>query len=237
MRKVLRKLIRKCGIDIVRYQDYSKQIDDEKRIFLQSRSIDCVIDVGANIGQFGLELRRLGYSGRIISFEPLSEAYSKLCLIAENDPAWDVINCALGEKNMEAAIHVSNNSLSSSLLQMTDRHTKVAPNSRYIREEPISIRTLDSEFSKVSSDDRNIFLKIDTQGYEHNVIAGAAAVMENVQILQVEMSICTLYSGSMLFDDLYEIIHNMGFRLHTLHPVMIDRRNRQLLQVDALFSR
>src|SRR5690242_17748917 len=108
------------------------------------RKIDLLLDVGANTGQFARSMRELGFSGRIISFEPLHDAFLSLQETAKNDPLWDVQNYALGERDGVATINVSQNLLSSSLLPMLPAHEAGAPESKYVRAEEITIRTLDT---------------------------------------------------------------------------------------------
>ena len=63
---------------------------------IKERNIDAVIDVGANEGQFAINLRKSGFTGVIHSFEPTSEAYNKLKNNAEDDNNWFTHNQALG---------------------------------------------------------------------------------------------------------------------------------------------
>jgi|GEM_PF-4301797 len=64
--------------------------------FLESRKIGVVLDVGANIGQFGRELRDQGYRGLIVSFEPVKSVFETLKNVADSDGAWEAHNFALG---------------------------------------------------------------------------------------------------------------------------------------------
>src|SRR5579863_3319899 len=66
------------------------------RRFLTNRNVDCVLDVGANSGQFGSELRVIGYRGLIVSFEPDPDVFIQLQARAANDPRWICKNLALG---------------------------------------------------------------------------------------------------------------------------------------------
>ena len=65
---------------------------------LELNRVNCVFDVGANTGQYGKGLRRFGYAGRIVSFEPVSDTFAKLHKSAETDPDWHVYNFALGRE-------------------------------------------------------------------------------------------------------------------------------------------
>ena len=55
---------------------------------LELHGITVVLDVGANEGQYGVQLRRSGYGGRIVSFEPGSEAHASVTACAAADEKW-----------------------------------------------------------------------------------------------------------------------------------------------------
>ena len=106
--------------------------------------VDVVLDVGANVGQFGRQVRQHGYTGRIVSFEPQHDAYRELCAAAAGDDAWECVEVALGEREGELTLHIAGNSKASSLLEMTSVHVDVAPTSGYIGEQPTVVRPLDA---------------------------------------------------------------------------------------------
>jgi len=113
----IRLVLRRLGLDLQRYRADEHPLARRARL-LEARSVATVLDVGANSGQFGRELRELGYRGRIVSFEPLSAAFAALERAARGSPPWEVHRCALGEQPGRASIHVAANSYSSSLLAM-----------------------------------------------------------------------------------------------------------------------
>ncbi len=135
----IKKLIRYLGFDLMRYNPQSS-INARILKFLSTYNIDAVLDVGANIGQYALWLRECGYRGRIISFEPLSEAYSYLLINSKDDPNWIIApRMAIGKEEATKTINMSSNSYSSSILKMNDIHIKRVPESAYIGLEEIYI--------------------------------------------------------------------------------------------------
>ena len=119
---LIKRIGRVFGVDL---RKYSPESSDDARMMrmLSYHNIDLVFDVGANIGQYAEYLRYLGYSGRIVSFEPLSSAYSRLITTAKKDSLWEVAPCAaLGSRDGEIKINVAGNSVSSSALPMFDSH-------------------------------------------------------------------------------------------------------------------
>jgi len=226
---------RHLGVDVTPYKPGAHPVARRQRL-IEHHRIDTVLDVGANTGQFGLELRRqFGYPGRIVSFEPLSAAFAKLQRAARGDSDWRVLQIALGDVPGAQTIHVAGNSESSSILEMLALHVDAAPNSRYTGQETIQVETLDSVFDQFCADAKNIYLKIDTQGYEAQVLRGAARSLERIDMIQVEMSLAPLYAGQALFDDLYADLRGKGYALVGVENNFGDARTGQLLQIDGIF--
>ena len=119
MKQLARQVLHRVDVDIVRYRKSTQAV----RIrILRHVGVTVVLDVGANSGQYVQLLRRSGYGGRIVSFEPLSVAFAELSQGALGDPLWDCRRLAIGDEEGTTTIHVAGNSWSSSLLPMLDRH-------------------------------------------------------------------------------------------------------------------
>ncbi|WNC52874.1 MULTISPECIES: FkbM family methyltransferase [unclassified Thermosynechococcus] len=233
----IKTIFRKFGYDLVRYRSGSHPVALLARL-LEFYQIDNIIDVGANTGQFVSFLRdQVGYSGKVNSFEPLSSAFKILEIKARNDQLWTVYNYGLGDFTGEAEINISENSYSSSLLNMMQAHLDAAPNSKYISKENITIKTLDSIFSNIASSQDKIFMKIDTQGFESKVLKGAENSLKKILLIQLEMSLVSLYEGEILFEDMLGLMKGYGYRLVGLVPGFADLSTGHLLQVDGIFSR
>lgn len=225
------------GVDLVRFAPSSHPLARRKRI-IESLHIDTVIDVGANVGQFALQMRReVGFQGRILSFEPLTSAYRVLSGRADKDTHWKTYPFALGDRNESRAINVAENSGSSSFLQMLPAHLHSAPESAYVDSETIEIRTLDSLFQAEVPQPGNLFLKIDTQGFERRVLAGAEGSLPRIATVQLEMSLIPLYSEESLFIDLLAFMQARGYTLIAIENGFTDPATGQLLQVDGIFHR
>jgi hypothetical protein len=112
------------------------------------------------------------------------------------------------------------------------------PQSVYIAKEKVPTTTLD-EFLDRDPDAPNltIALKIDTQGYESEVLAGLSRWSGKVKVIMVEMSLTPLYEGGPLFVDLYQIIERRGYRCISIERGFTDPRSYEVLQVDAIFER
>lgn len=228
--------MRKMGYDLVRYTPRFHPLARRKSL-CDSYGIESVLDVGANVGQYAMELRSIGYKGKIFSFEPLSAAYKELRNNAEFDKLWKTYNFALGNTCGNVSINIAGNSYSSSILDMLPSHERYAPASKYIGKENIKIKTLDSLFESLEIKGENVLLKIDTQGFEKDIIEGSKNSLAFIETIQVEMSLIPLYKGSILFDDMHDLLQKKGFSVVSLEPGFSDDATGRLLQVDGIFHR
>lgn len=199
--------------------------------------VDLVFDVGANTGQFARQIRGAGFKGRIVSFEPLSEAHRQLTATAAKDPLWSVHErCALGDQTGTAELNVAGNSVSSSVLTMTATHSTAAPGSAYVGQERAAMFTFDSIARQYLAGARSPFLKIDTQGFEWQVLAGARDALPLIRGVLCELSLVVLYEGQHLWRELIDRLEADGFVLWGLQPGFMDQHGRNL-QTDAIFFR
>jgi FkbM family methyltransferase len=235
IRSSMKRLLRRLGYVASRYDRRRDPIAVRQAMLLEN-GIDIVLDVGANAGQFGTELRRGGFGGTIVSFEPLAEAYGRLVEAARQDPSWHVRHCALGAANGSAKIHIASNSWSSSLLPMHSSHLESAPDSAYVGEEDVDVRTVDSLFHEHCCADSRVFMKIDTQGFTMEVLMGAQQVLPRVRGLQVELSLIPLYVNEPLIGEVVSYLYGEGFSLVYIEPEFMNAAGHQL-QVNGLFLR
>lgn len=205
--------------------------------YLRDFRIDCLLDVGANTGQYAREVRALGYRGRIESFEPLPAVFRELQAAAENDPLWNVHARALGSENCVRPIHISANSPSSSFLPMDPRITTEAVDLTTVGTVEVEIRRLDDLFDSVCGDAGNVYLKIDTQGFERNVIEGAIASLPRISVVQMELALVANYQGEALIEEMLGWMRKLGFVPWWLMDGFRNPRTLQLYQMDVFFVR
>lgn len=235
MKHSVKRALNRLGVDIVRYPNNAPGHRRSK--LLRQYDIGIVFDVGANAGQYAEELRRHGYDQRIVSFEPLTEAYRTLEKRAARDPLWTTVNVALGEEAGKGTINVSGNSYSSSMLDMLPAHTRAAPESAYVGHQTVDITTIDDVFGHYSRSECKAFLKIDAQGFERQVLRGASASIARLAGVQLEMSLVMLYEGSMLLPEAMAAMGGAGFSLMSIELGVADDSTGQLLQCDGVFLR
>lgn len=236
-KNAIKKMFRNCGLEIHGFTPGASptaQLISSLRKF----NIDLVLDVGANQGQFASEIRSGGYSGNIISFEPLSTVHVALKQASEGDAKWNVHpRCALGDHNGEVEINIAGNSASSSLLPMLESHLSAAPHTVYVGKELVPLLTLDSVVPNYIAKSKNPFLKIDTQGFEWAVLDGAENVLPYMRGILLELSLIPLYKGQRLWQEMIGRLEQEGFTLWALQPGFTDPFNGRTLQVDGIFYR
>ena len=235
-KNLIKQLARRCGYDIIRFSPRSSPVARRIALF-RHYGIDLVMDVGASTGGYAGELRSTGYEGLIVSFEPSSEAFRVLQAQASTDPCWNVVQLALGSENGQETLHLSRNRESSSFLRISARHTAAYPGASYVGNEVVTIRRLDDVFATHCAEGARTFLKIDTQGFEKQVLLGAEASLPQITGIQVELSLMPLYEDEPPFVDLIMHLQARGFTLMSFQPVIDDPVTGQLLQVDGLFFR
>lgn len=232
-----RLIARRLGLEVQRFNTLTIP-SLRTTALLRQHAVDLVVDVGANDGGYGRELRSTGYDGRILSFEPISAAHSALMASSANDPRWSIAErMALGVREETATLNIAGNSKSSSLLGMLPAHEKAAPGSAYVGQETCRVARLDALAMHELTAAQRIFLKIDTQGYEEPVYEGAAGLIQRVIGIQCEMSLTPLYEGQPLFSDLLSRFEADGFSLWNVLPGFVDRKSGRMLQVDGVFFR
>jgi FkbM family methyltransferase len=236
MKKLLQGVLHSFGLQLKKFPDPKADADMYKRMrIMQYCGIDTVLDVGANDGQYVLKMRKFGFKGRMVSYEPLKQAFDDLQKTLHADKNWQGYNYALGSEDTISEINIAGNSYSSSLLNMLPTHEKSAPTSRYIGKQQITVKKLDSIFSEHCNGATHVMLKIDTQGYEKFVLDGALQVLPNIDMVQMEMSLVPLYENEMLYMDLIAFMKEKGFELYLFENGFSDKHTGRLLQVDGVF--
>ncbi|MEB3160914.1 MAG: FkbM family methyltransferase [Synechocystis sp.] len=218
-----------------RIYDYLRQ--QRLKTILKQYQINTVLDVGANEGQFVEELRRIGYGGKIISFEPISTVFAQLAKKAKNDPNWDIYNLALGEENTEKSIYISDYTVFSSFLKTNTwcednlNHDALAQ-----KEELVIVRRLDNILPEIiqSLDQARIYLKLDTQGYDLQVFAGTEKLRKLILALQSEMSILPIYEGMPHVTQSITVYEKAGFEIAGMYPVSLDNSTLRVIEFDCL---
>jgi FkbM family methyltransferase len=227
----LNQALHRVGLQLARYPGPA---DRRRRRLLERRAVTVVVDVGANCGQYGAMLRAHGYRGTLLSYEPLPDAFRKLRERAAADGKWQAQQAAVGAANGVATLHVAQNLVSSSILPMTARHVAAAPASHTIQSIEVQTVTLAEILAPITQ--ASTLVKIDTQGYESQVLDGAGAHLSHVSLLEVELSLVELYGGQPLFREIDARLVAAGFGLVSIETGFFDEGSGELLQIDAIYA-
>lgn len=212
-------------------------IDADEINTLKRWNIDLILDVGANTGQTGLALRKAGFQGRIFSFEPLPECFEKLSGHAADDPLWEARNLALSNRGGTAEIGVSQNLVSSSLLQATDELIQTHEPVRYTHNETVKLARLDKIWPDIVPDGSNVHLKLDVQGSEAAVMQGARGVLLQISTVRMEVAVLEVYEGETILPDMIRKMTVLGFDVIGGWPAWRHPETNEVLHFDMLFRR
>jgi FkbM family methyltransferase len=231
----LRFLLRHCGLDVKRFSPATHP--EPVMRFLHEFAVGHVLDVGGNEGQFGSFLRAQGYRGEIVSFEPNPDAFQQLSVIAKRDSNWKIFNVGLGAKSEQAVLNVAEYSSYSSFLSSTSELTALDSRARVRVQTPVRIEKLDEVAAAHLTFSAPVLLKIDTQGFEKSVLAGAEKTLPKIKGVLLELSIKNLYVEQPLIEEMIPLMRSFGFALYSLSGGFIDRKTSEMIEADGLFVR
>lgn len=227
MKEFVKSIARSLGYEILTYSYASELLPKHhlRKIF-SAAAIACVVDVGANLGQFRDFLRNaVGFRGWILSFEPVAKHVEVLHKRAKADHQWKIFHLALGDTNATAEMNVTaGGPLSSFLEPLPAPQTKLGPAMQVQRREIVQVRTLDSIRSEIERECplARTYLKLDTQGYDLKIINGATEALRHIPALQTELSFLPIYKGMPSFQEVLPHLQQLGFDVTGLFPVSRD---------------
>ena len=234
VKRLAHRMFQACGYDFLRYTaDNFASLRRAK--IVQTQNIALVLDVGAYEGTYALQLRQSGYSGRITSFEPLSQTFSILQQRAASDPLWSCENLAIGDSDGMIEMNISGHTSSSSILPISEAHLKAMPSSATVSKEKVKIARLDSLLGKMFERNRNTYVKIDVQGFEKHVLAGARETLRQTRAIELELSLVPVYQGAALLDEMLDWLTQHDFIMVSIEHVFSDVRTGNMLQADGIF--
>jgi len=198
---------------------------------------DCVLDVGANEGQYAQLLRAHGYRGWIVSFEPVEGPFAELSARADEDAHWRAFRLALGARSERRTIAVAEVTQLSSLRRLNRYAAVELPGATEVTHtEEIEVAALGERWEELLEGipTRRPFLKLDTQGWDLEVLRGAEPIVERLAGIQLEASVTPIYEGAPTFTQTIEHVFALGFGLTGTFPVNRDSLLR-LIELDCVF--
>jgi FkbM family methyltransferase len=205
---------------------------------LNNHQILKTLDIGANIGQFAQGLLNNGYQGTIVSFEPLLDTHNQLIESRKKhrNNNWIIgPRIGLSSHSDKLNINVCTRSSCSSLLQMLQAHTEAMPNAKISHQETIQVLALDSVFKDYIKNNEKFFIKIDTQGYEWEVLMGAKECLKLASAIMCEVSLCPLFKGQKPWREILDYLEAQGFYLWATQKAFVNPQSGQDLQLNLIF--
>ncbi len=240
-RRLRYRLADRMGYDLIKKsRNRHTFIDRHVALLLDRHRVNCVLDVGANAGQYAKALRDAGYAGRIVSFEPVSASFAALEKACAGDREWRCHRIGLGRRERSETIAVYADHQWSSFLRSNEYARRSYPDaSRVIRREEVALRRLDALWGEIVDGlgEPRAFLKMDTQGYDLEVVAGAAGCLDRIQGLQSEASVTATYEDMPDYIESLSEYRRLGFEVTGFYPVFRDRDSLILGEFDVVMFR
>jgi FkbM family methyltransferase len=228
LKSIVRKALHRRGLDLVRTPSMLS--------FLEFHRVDLVLDVGGNIGQYGRDLRDRGYTGRIWSFEPVQAVFDKLQAGARGDDRWQVTRSAVGATPGQATINVSEATVFSSIKSANKTARDFDSRVASVEKQVVPVATLNDLTKDETA--RHIFLKIDTQGFEKEVLDGASILLPKLVGIQLEVPVQNLYDDVWSFPECIDHMDRLGFTPAQFAMVNTMREDpASAIEFDCIFRR
>jgi FkbM family methyltransferase len=235
-KKNIKKAFKFFGYDLVKLRGGLGRgtFENELIKILDDIKTDLVLDIGANKGQFAMSLYDYGYKKKVLSFEPLSAIYDSLEENSKTNNLWYIHEkCCIGDTEKMVDINVSNLAGNSSILDIKSTKYNV-PGSYYIKKEnvpQITLATLNE--NKLIKQAKNIFVKMDIQGYEHYVLSQLSYVNFKINGFYLELSLINLYDDQKDYLYICNQLKEFGYDLVYVEPEYI--RYNRMVQFNGLF--
>lgn len=228
-RAIARRLLRAFGLERIHHPSFTA--------LMRREGVATVLDIGANEGQFARDIRERGYRGRIVSFEPVSTAFLMLDRHAQRDPLWDTYQLGVGDVAGERVISVAASSVFSSFKPPSAYAARTFTGLREDHSETVHVVRLDAFLTAHSDLIANAYLKIDTQGFEREVLLGLGDILPRIKAVQMELPLRELYRGQATMVEMIEWMKARGFEIAMAKENGFDWRAMRLLELDVVFVR
>jgi FkbM family methyltransferase len=202
---------------------------------IRGRSLNSIVDIGANKGQFSLACRQWMPTARIFSFEPLKRPSESFVLLFKNDPHTHFYQKAIGPSNIKKLMNVSNHLDSSSLLAIGEMQVEYFPGTQKITTEEVDLVRL-ADVLNASCIYKPALLKLDVQGFEFDALNGCEDLLEQFDFIYCECSFIQLYEGQKLAYQIIDWLSARGFKFSSLANVSLDKSGNSI-QADFLFCK
>jgi FkbM family methyltransferase len=236
----VQNMLRPFGIQLSRVMTPERQeaLEEAQKLsrlrWVKPLGIKTVLDIGANTGQFAGFVHKLLPEAQIFAFEPLQDCFNALEAKFKGNRHFQGFNLALGDQVGEVEVFRNEFSPSSSLLPMNDVHKENFPYTEKARVEKIKISKLDDLAPNLAIQEP-LLVKLDVQGFEDRVLRGGHKTIQRATVIITELSAENLYQDQPLFEEIYRMLIEMGFRYHGNFDQLLSPIDGRVLQMDGVF--
>jgi FkbM family methyltransferase len=206
---------------------------------INDRRNNLIIDIGAFDGETCVFWAKHFPETKIIGFEPnpeMKNRYENNCSIYKNIKIYP---CGLGRENRKMKLYITNNTASSSIIKPIEKDLLF----QHTEEINVDIKKLD-EIPEVQEIQKVLLMKIDTQGFEKEVLLGSEQTLQKTMIVLTEMNNHNIYQHPTYFE-IDEVLRNNNFVLYDISPSLygFDIQNHkeynilkdQVIEMDAIY--
>jgi FkbM family methyltransferase len=238
MRMSIKELLKR-GIRSTGYEIKKIRLKEENKLkWLQEFDINTILDIGANIGVFTTRIHGLFPKADLYSFEPLKDVYEELQLHTRKLPNHRSYNVSLGDFNGTSTIKRNAFSPSSSLLELGQVHRDAFPFAIDTWDEEVIVKRLDDFLQEEKiTPSAGLLIKLDVQGYEDRVIRGGEETFRKAKIIMAEVCFHEIYKGQVLFDGIFSLFGDMGFRCRGFYDLEYHPQTGMPLFADVVLER
>jgi FkbM family methyltransferase len=225
--KITRYIFSIFGADIIRARKTFNQT------YKDNIKNPIIFDVGANEGQSIKRFKSIFPKSIIHSFEPIKECYEKIIKIYDKKNIF-INNYALGNKDCEKFFYINKNTTTSSFFKINNKYKELVNSDRINMSVKTKIRTIDGyvALNKIRKID---ILKIDTQGYELNILKGAKkSLLNKIKFIELELTLADYYKKKVNFYEIDKILSENNFILYDMENISYDK-NKRLVWFDLLY--
>ncbi len=239
MKRVIQRCFNLLGYQVcrVRPTSISPAFSDMKQL-CEGVGRPVVLDVGAYHGTISKTFRRILPQAAIYAFEPFPESFEWLRSNIKSDPDIRAFNYGMSSSDGERRFHSNVNAATNSLLETHELGATTwgrgVTTTATVR---VQMKTLDSVVQSLGVTQIDI-LKLDVQGAETQVLAGAESTLSSGAVRMIYSEIITqpTYKGQVRFDAALAAFYDRGFDLFNIYNLS-NTKQGQLRQVDAIFTR
>jgi FkbM family methyltransferase len=236
----LRRIAEAFGYRLDKRRRVNDTIEAHLANLLPELGVNCVVDVGGNEGQFGRLLRGIGYRHRIVSLEPVRSVYELLAEGASGDREWTTFPLALGAAPSRMRIHVPPSTQFASFREASEYgRSQFATRMEGDRTEEVEVSTLDAMWPRFVEGIASpvVFVKLDTQGYDMEVLKGGARSIPRIAGVQCELAVKHIYEGVPGYLEVLRALAGMGFELTGLYPITREDKTLSIIEMDCVMRR